>query len=971
MFLSAPSLQDLINTQALQLISFDSFLSAVKRITQQNSSDHSSNYAVVMKDQWVIGILTEADIVATIAEKESLHLTVGEAQLTNPSFFAAKDYSDPFALLKYMHQQQIEFMVVLDDNGETILGVIERDYLSQIYYEMYQSTTDPQDAPFQHCLDCFQLLTENSIDVIMLHSLEGVNLYVSPSCRGLFGYEPSELVGRSAYDFFHPDDLEYTRFSHEFILENQDPFTVVYRFLCKNGSYVWVETNSKVINELCSGEPPKILSLTRDISDRIQNQIELERVYREKGFILDSITEACFAVNQEWEIMYCNHQFICTVEIRREDLVGRNLWECFPDAINTIFCYTYHYCMDHRTPQVFEGYYDPFQSWYEVHAYPIEDGGLSVFFRDITEQKRASQLQMNQLEQAQILNQINQGIRHSQNLDLLLSTIVTDIRKLFDVDQALIFSFKDSSRRDIHSESFSQVEFSLSSEGINTFSIEETCYNDLQHGNVICIDDSCSDQSPPCQITNDLRIRSELVVPIFIGEKLWGGITLHHCTRAHHWSSSSIDLIIQIAEHVGIAVQQALLLKELQSANEELLYQVEVRNSQLRQMVDYEELLRLISDEVRSSLDETQILESVVHEVSLGLQLYRCNIAVLTLDRSQYIVMHEATTSTSTKGREVLVEPNILEQMERGESVLFSTDHPLWGRQSILVCPLFPSQQLIGFLLAFRPPSQGFERLEIRLIEQIANQCSIAVRQARLYRSVQDQIEKLRELNQVKEDFLNLVSHELRTPLTTMKVALAMLKQTNPNARQSKYLNILEYEWNKELNIVNDLLDLQRLESGSKTLKIDSVHVQSWLQELLEPFRLRCQEQELTLNCQCPEQMTEITTDSHLLTRIVSELINNALKYTPRQEQISIEVELVADQLVIRVSNTGVEIPPEHLPKIFEKFHRVTALDRSNQGGTGLGLPLARKAAELLGAQLQVVSQSQVTCFTVQIPACL
>jgi signal transduction histidine kinase len=98
------------------------------------------------------------------------------------------------------------------------------------------------------------------------------------------------------------------------------------------------------------------------------------------------------------------------------------------------------------------------------------------------------------------------------------------------------------------------------------------------------------------------------------------------------------------------------------------------------------------------------------------------------------------------------------------------------------------------------------------------------------------------------------------------------------------------------------------------------------------------------------------------------ELINNAVKYTPPQEHIEVDLSLVDNWIRIRVSNTGVEIPAEHLPHIFEKFYRVTALDRYRQGGTGLGLPLIKKAIELMKGQIEVQSEDNRTCFTVEFP---
>ncbi|MEN9205252.1 MAG: ATP-binding protein, partial [Thermostichales cyanobacterium DRC_bins_46] len=148
----------------------------------------------------------------------------------------------------------------------------------------------------------------------------------------------------------------------------------------------------------------------------------------------------------------------------------------------------------------------------------------------------------------------------------------------------------------------------------------------------------------------------------------------------------------------------------------------------------------------------------------------------------------------------------------------------------------------------------------------------------------------------------------------------------------------------------------------------DRLVVPEWLQSILPAFELRCQEREQTLTTTINLEQPVITTDPGLLERIVLELLNNACKYTPPRENISLEVSSSQDQIQFRVSNTGVTIPPDQLDKIFEKFHRISSLDRYQQGGTGLGLALAQKAIAMLGGQIHVASADNQTTFRVILP---
>ena len=129
----------------------------------------------------------------------------------------------------------------------------------------------------------YRLLAENSTDLISKHTPEGVYTYASPASRTLLGYEPEELVGSSAYDFFHPDDLEDISESHSTVLDEQDTYTVSYRIRCKSGEYTWFETTSRLVQDETNGEAREIIAVSRDITDRLDTEAglqEAERRYR-------------------------------------------------------------------------------------------------------------------------------------------------------------------------------------------------------------------------------------------------------------------------------------------------------------------------------------------------------------------------------------------------------------------------------------------------------------------------------------------------------------------------------------------------------------------------------------------------------------------------------------------------------------------------------------------------------------------
>ncbi|MBD2102231.1 PAS domain S-box protein [Leptolyngbya sp. FACHB-261] len=233
------------------------------------------------------------------------------------------------------------------------------------------------------------------------------------------------------------------------------------------------------------------------------------------------------------------------------------------------------------------------------------------------------------------------------------------------------------------------------------------------------------------------------------------------------------------------------------------------------------------------------------------------------------------------------------------------------------------------------------------------------------------QMEELKQLNALKDDFLSTVSHELRTPMANIKMALRMLQVASTPQQQSRYLQILHNECAREINLINDLLDLQRLETGPQPLLLSALRLQSWLPELIAPFEERAKDRQQVLQLQISADLPPLLSDPASLERTLAELINNACKYSPPGAEIKVVArrsEHTPGAALIQVCNSGVVIPAREQNRIFEKFYRIPSADPWKQGGTGLGLALVQKLVQRLGGTIQVESTSELTTFSIELP---
>lgn len=281
----------------------------------------------------------------------------------------------------------------------------------------------------------------------------------------------------------------------------------------------------------------------------------------------------------------------------------------------------------------------------------------------------------------------------------------------------------------------------------------------------------------------------------------------------------------------------------------------------------------------------------------------------------------------------------------------------------------------------------AFPRVEEGLVYAIARditsrkQAEEALRQSE--QAATGQLLEVEKLNCLKDEFLITVSHELRTPVTNMKMAIQMLtlclkpkgsplsEMVLPQPLSNKidrYLQILQNECERETNLINDLLDLQRLDTGGERLLLETICLETWLRAVAEPFQERAGNRNQTLELDLAEMLPPLVSNPSSLERIIAELLNNACKYTLSGERITLKAFVQSSTIQIQVINSGVEIPQAELPRIFDKFYRIPSTDPWKQGGTGLGLALVKKLTEHLGGRIWVVSEHGSTCFTVSLP---
>ncbi|MBN2181857.1 MAG: PAS domain S-box protein [Sedimentisphaerales bacterium] len=231
--------------------------------------------------------------------------------------------------------------------------------------------------------------------------------------------------------------------------------------------------------------------------------------------------------------------------------------------------------------------------------------------------------------------------------------------------------------------------------------------------------------------------------------------------------------------------------------------------------------------------------------------------------------------------------------------------------------------------------------------------------------------EKLKETMELKSQFISTVSHELRTPLAAMKEGLGIVLDEvvgEINEKQKKFLDIAKRNADRLGALINDVLDFQKLSAGKMNLNIQDSDIAQIVSEVHETMTLYAKKHNVELVSELPENLPMAKFDRAKITQVLTNLISNAIKFTPENGMASVNVRQQNEELVISVHDTGMGIPKEALPKIFERFYRVNRPDKQIQG-TGLGLAIVHKIVIMHGGRIDVESEvDQGTTFTVFLP---
>lgn len=393
-------------------------------------------------------------------------------------------------------------------------------------------------------------------------------------------------------------------------------------------------------------------------------------------------------------------------------------------------------------------------------------------------------------------------------------------------------------------------------------------------------------------------------------------------------------------------------------------------------------LLEVLTDRLRGGRDEDEILRIAVEGLRKLLNLLSCDAVLYDLEPKNGEIVYDCTLSdfsTRSKLTSKEVFPDIYSRIFKGELIMMCLleQTSKKGRPSMLVCPIRGVDDLvIGALHVRKDGDYIYSSSDQHLIAQVAARIAIAIRESCLHRKTQAQALEIEAEREEKNQFIEVITHELGNPISSIKMVLTLLDAAIRDPRIlgrdekiMRYLSILSHECEREVSLITDLLDLQRLEYGAINLNPQATDVELLLIDLSKSFRDKCAEREQEMHLELDANLPILSCDTSIICRIVLELLNNAWKYTPKGHKICLAAKSIDNSLMVSVTNTGVTVDPEDIPHLFNRFYRGRSTPNPwKSEGTGLGLALTQRLCERIGGSINLFTKRAETCFVVRLP---
>ena len=766
----------------------------------------------------------------------------------------------------------------------------------------------------------YRLLAEHASDMISTHALDGTYTYAAPALEELLGYGTEQLRSRSMTDFAANDDKPLIEEARERARRQRGASLVTWRCQRADGSYVWLETSGRAVRDPRTGQATWFVCASRDVTSRKRIEDALRESERRLRATLETSNLVAVALDPEGVITFCNEGLCAVTGWGRDGLLGRNWFDvCMPDRpVRRAF----HSQMSRGTiPARFEGEIacrDGSRRLVEWDNNVLRDqtgaaiGTVSLGV-DVTE-KRQEETAL------QLLQSVTIAAGAAEDIDTALGAMLQSIC------EATQWRYGEAWLLDEAEEHIVRQDVAYVSPGTDASSLIESGRGlKLQRGEglpgsvwqqgapawLARMDDDLT--RPRRRIAVAAGLHAALAVPVMSGRQV-AAVLVFFLGSARRRDERAAEVVSTVAKQLGSMILRKRAETELRESETRLRAIVQSLKEGLI-ILDLEDRIQFVNERTLelTGLTEQQLIGRSAADLFA--------LAEHTDEPRERMTRRRLGLTDRYEVR--LALPRHAERwIEITGGPLANADGEIVGALGTLI-DVSDRRRYEAALLGARDAAEA--------------------------------------ASHAKSDFLSRMSHELRTPLNSVIGFARVLRRNGAGrleAQDLQYLDRIQANGEHLLKLVNDVLDVAKIEAGRVTVEAGPVQLDALVREVVEQLEGQPRAAGVALRAEVPATPVTMETDGRLLRQVLINLVGNAIRFT---HQGHVLVRLVVDPrtrrpLRIEVADTGIGIPADRQRAIFEPFEQADSTTTRAYGGTGLGLSIARSLCEALGYDLTLQS---------------
>ncbi|MDZ8096952.1 MULTISPECIES: YlcI/YnfO family protein [unclassified Nostoc] len=775
----------------------------------------------------------------------------------------------------------------------------------------------------------FDALVAAIPDFIYTFDLAGRFTYVSPALLNLWQKTSDEALGKNFFELDYPTDLA-TRLQQQIqqaiatrqLLKDETPYT----------SAIGTRTYEYIFVPLLdiNGAVEAVAGVTRDITERKQVEQALRQSEEQTRNILESIAEAFFALDENWQFTYINPSAEILLDRTPGDLVGKNLWEEYPGLIGNELAQVYLSTMrdayggrNHRLAGSITAFYPDHNRWYEVRTYPAPNG-ITVYFRNVTEQIQAERQVEFLTELSRRLGTVTDAVEINRIVTREVGTFLNGHRCYYldvtpDGRQVTVLPDWRLDGSDL-----------AGTYDLTLFGAKE--WWETAASQPFGIDDVNTHPWTKDFADNYtlINLQSYVIAP-FVREGRWVASIGVSSDKPRHWTADEMLLLENVAARVAPLIERARAEAALR---------------------DSEELKQRILESSKDCIKVLTLDSEIIYISTGGLCLLEVDDPTLVLNTCWQDIW---------QGEDYENAKTAIAAAKAGNTGHFQGYLPTYkGTPKWWDSIITPVRNTAGQVTQL-----------VAISRDITKQKQAETERERLLAQEQAAREAADRANRIKDEFLAVLSHELRSPLNPILGWTQLLQNGKlSEARRAEALKIIERNANLQTQLIEDLLDISRIMQGKLNLTAAPVSLTFVISAAVETVRLAAEAKNIAIALDLDSEIALISGDVARLQQVMWNLLTNAVKFTPNSGQVTIKLRQLDGLAQIRVIDTGKGINPQFLPHVFEYFRQEDGSTTRKFGGLGLGLAIVRQIVEMHGGTVTAESpgENQGATFIIQLP---